>query len=163
MKSQSWVSQWHLCMWKSHRVWILHSACKTLTLCVKIALGVYKSVYKSYSACRSHSCACWNHSCECHICGCQNYSACGNYTLRVAISLYVWKSNSVEITNFIKSMHYYNNLSSNVFLRNLLDILSVFVQRITRKLNKQTMKKLYRKKIQKMSISSLYLNTKHIR
>jgi hypothetical protein len=47
-------------------------------------------VSKSHSACRNHSCACWNHSRECR----NRICACGNYTLRMEIALYVYKTHS---------------------------------------------------------------------
>jgi hypothetical protein len=42
---------------------------------------------------------CLNHFGECHsyICACQNHTACDKYTLRVEISLCVWKSYSACI------------------------------------------------------------------
>jgi hypothetical protein len=53
-------------------------------------------VWQLHSACRNHSCACWNHSRECryHIFACQNYTAIGNYTVRVEITLCMLKSQS---------------------------------------------------------------------
>jgi hypothetical protein len=42
-------------------------------------------VSKSHSACKNHSCTCWNHSRESlsHIRAFQNHTACGNRTLRM--------------------------------------------------------------------------------
>jgi hypothetical protein len=59
---------------------------------VEITLCVYEShswVQRSHYACINYSCACWNHSLECrnHICACQSHNSCGNYTLRVQISV----------------------------------------------------------------------------
>jgi hypothetical protein len=67
-----------------------HTACWNYTLRVEISLWMWKShsslfVYKPHSACRNHSCACWNHSC-------QNHTACIWFVKK-------WKKNAIRKWN----------------------------------------------------------------
>jgi hypothetical protein len=65
-------------------------------------------VSTSHSACRNHSCACWNHIFQCrnHICACLNLTAFGNHTLRVVITLYVNKSHSCVLKSHFAHRNY---------------------------------------------------------